>query len=136
MPQKTLVEVVNLTMVIEQEMPMKRKGQMVRHHQDFDSDEFEFDYDDENYQKTRRLRRKMKFETYQRGIYCQNCYNEGHYSKECKLLQKLRHICKCNDHHSHHCPSMSRNGRCPLCTNSSGTHRNTYVMTTKLHDDK
>jgi len=100
MPQKTLVEVVNSTVVIEQEMPMKRKGQMVRHHEGFYSDEFEFDYDDEDYQKTRRLRRKMKFETYKKGIYYQNCYNEGHYSKECKLLQKLCHICKCNDHHS------------------------------------
>jgi hypothetical protein len=31
---------------------------------------------------------KVRFDTWKRGVYCQKCYNEGHFTKECKLLIK------------------------------------------------
>jgi hypothetical protein len=45
--------------------------------------------------------------------YCHNCYNEGHFTKECKLLNKFYQIHKSNEHNTNHCPSNLVNGRCP-----------------------
>ncbi len=46
-------------------------------------------------------------------MYCQNCFNEGHSMKECKLLMKLCWICKANDHNMDQCPSKTMSGNCP-----------------------
>ncbi len=32
---------------------------------------------------------KNHYETIKIGVYCQNCYNEGHLTKECKVLNKF-----------------------------------------------
>jgi hypothetical protein len=42
-----------------------------------------------------------------------NYCNEGHFTKECKLLDKFCRIHKSNEHNTNHCPSNIANGRCP-----------------------
>ncbi len=47
-------------------------------------------------------------------MYCQNCYNEGPLTKECKLLNKFCQLCKQNDYNVDECPNKVMFGRCPL----------------------
>jgi len=47
-------------------------------------------------------------------VYCQNCFYEGRFTKECKLLMKFYRICKANNHNIDQCPSKVVNGSCPL----------------------
>jgi hypothetical protein len=57
---------------------------------DFDSDEFD-DFNDEDEHHEKKIEKKSKkvhFDTIRRP-YCQNCFNEGHFIIECKLLMKF-----------------------------------------------
>ncbi len=83
MPQKTLVKVAKLAIAIEEEMLVRRKN-MAKYCQDFDSDEFD-ESDDAEQVKPKRKEVKVWFDTSRRGVYCENCYNKGHFTKECKL---------------------------------------------------
>jgi hypothetical protein len=47
-------------------------------------------------------------------MYCQNCFNKGHFTKECKLLIKLCRICKASDHNIDQRPNKVVSGSCPL----------------------
>jgi hypothetical protein len=47
-------------------------------------------------------------------MYCQNRFNKGHFTKECKLLIKFCRICKASDHNTNQCPSKVVSGSCPL----------------------
>jgi hypothetical protein len=47
-------------------------------------------------------------------MYCQNCFNKVHFTKECKLLMKFCRICKASDHNTNQCPSKVVSGSCPL----------------------
>ncbi len=47
-------------------------------------------------------------------MYCQNCYNEGQLTNECKLLNKFCQIWKHNDHNIDQCPSKTMSRICPL----------------------
>jgi hypothetical protein len=31
----------------------------------------------------------VNFDIVRKGVYCQNCFNEGHFTKECKWLMKF-----------------------------------------------
>jgi len=42
----------------------------------------------------------MNIDTIREGVYCQIFFNEGHFTKECKLLMKFCQICKANDHNT------------------------------------
>jgi hypothetical protein len=42
-----------------------------------------------------------------------NYYNEGHFTKECKPLNKFCQICKSNENNIYNCPSKTISGRCP-----------------------
>ncbi len=55
----------------------------------------------------------MNIDTIREGVYCQNCFNEGHFTKECKLLMKFCQICKANDHNTNKCLSKAMSGSCP-----------------------
>jgi hypothetical protein len=46
-------------------------------------------------------------------VYCLNCYNEGHLTKECKLLNFFCQIFKQNDHNTYQCPNKVVVKRCP-----------------------
>jgi hypothetical protein len=46
-------------------------------------------------------------------VYCQNCFNEGHFTKECKLFMKFYKICRENDHNINEFPSKVVSGSCP-----------------------
>jgi hypothetical protein len=54
--------------------------------QEFDNEESE-DSDEEEKWRPKQKETKYHFETYRKGVYCQNCYNERHFTKECKLLK-------------------------------------------------
>jgi hypothetical protein len=58
--------------------------------------------------------KKMNIDTIKEGVYCQNCFHEGHFIKDCKLLMKLCQICKASDHNMDQCPSKAMNGSCSL----------------------
>jgi hypothetical protein len=57
---------------------------MAKYCQDFDSDEFD-ESDDAEQVKPKRKEVKVWFDTSRRGVYRENCYNKGHFTKECKL---------------------------------------------------
>jgi hypothetical protein len=55
---------------------------------------------------------KVPFDTYQNWIYCYNCYNEGYFTKNYKLLNNFCRICKNNDHNNIvHYPSKIVNAK-------------------------
>ncbi len=69
MPWRTLAEVANFAIKIEEEMSMKMKWHMVKHHQDSNIiNESEDDYEDKYYWRTMECKRKVKFDTYRKGI--------------------------------------------------------------------
>ncbi len=71
------------------------------------------DLDEENHSKTKRKDTKVEFDTIKRGVYYQNYYNERHFAKECKRLNKFCQICKSNEHNTYHCLSKIVSERCP-----------------------
>jgi hypothetical protein len=65
-----------------------RKKSIVEYCQNSNSEESE-DYDEEEKWKPKKKKTKDHFKTIIKGLYCQNCYNEGPLTKECKLLNKF-----------------------------------------------
>jgi hypothetical protein len=57
--------------------------------------------------------KKIDFDTIRRGVYCQNCFDESRFTKECKLLMKFCRICKASGHNKDQCPSKVVSGSCP-----------------------
>jgi hypothetical protein len=87
MPRRTLAKVAESTIMIEEKMPVRKKS-IVRYRQDSNSEESK-DFDEEEKRRPKKKDTKDHFKTIRRGVYCQNCYNEGHFTKECKLLNKF-----------------------------------------------
>jgi hypothetical protein len=77
--------------MIEEEMSIRKKS-IMRYCEDSNSGESK-DFDGKKNRNQTRKKIKNHYETILKGIYCQNCYNEGHLAKECKLLNKCCHIC-------------------------------------------
>jgi hypothetical protein len=73
--------------MIKEEMPIIKKS-IARYHQDYNSEELE-DSDEEEKRRPKKKETKYHSETIKRGVYCQNYYNEGYLTKECKLLNKF-----------------------------------------------
>ncbi len=57
--------------------------------------------------------KKVNIDAIWEGVCCQNCFNEGHFTKECKLLLKFCQMCKASDHNTNHCPIKIVSGSCP-----------------------
>jgi hypothetical protein len=112
MLRRTLAKVAKYAIIVKAKLPMRRKN-MARHHQnDFDNDEFD-DFDDEDEHHEKKIKKKSKkvnIDIVRRRLYCQNCFNEGHFTKECKLLMKFYRICRASDHNTYRCPSKVVNG--------------------------
>jgi hypothetical protein len=53
---------------------------------------------DNGHQQSKQEDEKTQLDVFRWGVYCTNCYNEGHYTKKCKSLQKLCQVCKNDDH--------------------------------------
>jgi hypothetical protein len=69
MLRKTLAKVVESTVTIEEQLPMRRKN-MVRFRQnDFDSDEFD-EFDEQHEKKIKKKSKKVNFDIVKRGVYC------------------------------------------------------------------
>jgi hypothetical protein len=115
MPRRTLTKVAESVILIEEELLVRWKNMAKYHPNNFDSDESENNDDEhEHYEKkTKKKSKKMNIDTIKEGVYYQNCFNEGHFTKECKLLMKFYQIYKANDHNTHQCPSKAVSGSCP-----------------------
>jgi hypothetical protein len=66
----------------EEELPMKQKNMARYCPNNYDSDEFEDnDDEDEHYKKkTKKKCKKVNIDTIREGVYCQNCFNESHFT--------------------------------------------------------
>jgi acetoin utilization deacetylase AcuC-like enzyme len=72
MLQKTLGKVTKSTILIEEEMLVRRKN-ITRYHQESYIEELE-EFDEEEKWKPNKKEMKYHFETYRRCVYCQNYY--------------------------------------------------------------
>jgi len=82
---------VESVILVEKELHVKQKSIAKYSLNNFDSDKFENnDDEDEHYEKKiKKESKKVNIDTIREGVYCQNCFNEGHFTKECKLLMKF-----------------------------------------------
>ncbi len=85
--RRTLAEVTKSLIIIKLKMLVRKKS-IVEYCQNSNSEESE-DYDEEEKWKPKKKKTKDHFKTIIKGLYCQNCYNEGPLTKECKLLNKF-----------------------------------------------
>jgi hypothetical protein len=44
-------------------------------------------------------------------MFCQKCHNEGHLTKECKLLHTICNICQRQGHEANDCPLKELGGQ-------------------------
>jgi len=101
MPRATIVEVVNLAKTMEEElMPSKKYSNKVQ--DELKNKESDYDFD-EKPQKMKKYKTKQQIDMYRWGIYYHNCYNDGHYIEECKLLYKFCCICNSDDYNTDQC---------------------------------
>jgi hypothetical protein len=99
----------------EEKLPMKRKN-MARYRLNNSNNDKSGASDDEHEhyeKKTRKKFKKMNIDTIRGGVYCQNCFNENHFTKECKLLMKFCQIFKASDHNTNKRHSKAMSGSCP-----------------------
>ncbi len=96
MPWKTLVEVAKSTIMMEEKMTVRKKN-IARYCQDFAKNQKNLM---KKKNKDQRINKQKITQTIRRCVYYQNCYNEWHLIKECKLLNKFCQICKHNDHNT------------------------------------
>ncbi len=85
MLRKTSTKVLESVILIEEDLPVRRKSMAKYCPNNFDNDD-----EDEHYEKkTKKKYKKVNIDTIREGVYCQNCFNEVHFMKECKLLMKF-----------------------------------------------
>jgi len=112
MSQKTLAKVVEFVITMEEELLVRQKNITIYCQANSDIEQSD-DLDEEDHSKTKRKDTKVQFDTITRGVYCQNYYNEGHFTKECKILNKFFQICKSKEHNTYHYLSKTISERCP-----------------------
>jgi hypothetical protein len=81
--------------MIKKEMLVRIKS-IARYYQDSDNEESEDSSEEEKW-KPKKKESKDHSEIIRRGVYCQNCYNEIHLTKECKLLNKFFQMVKISE---------------------------------------
>ncbi len=91
---------VESTILVKEELLLRRKNMAKYPPNNSNNDELENnDDEDEHYEnKTQKKSKKVNINTIREGVYCQNYFNEGCFTKECKLLMKFCRICKASDH--------------------------------------
>ncbi len=88
MPRITLTEVAKFIILVEKEQHVRWKN-MARYRQNYSNSDESKDNDNENehYEnKTKKKSKNVNIDTIREGVYYQNCFNEGHFTKEYKLL--------------------------------------------------
>jgi hypothetical protein len=66
---------------------------------------------DEEQKKEKWINRKEWDDRYQQSVFCQKCHNEGHLTKECKLLQTICNICRRQGHEANDYPLKELEGQ-------------------------
>jgi hypothetical protein len=84
---KTLAELVELAIMIEEEMLVRRKN-IARYRQESNNEELK-DYNEEEKQQLKEKETKDHSKTYRKGVHCESYYNKRHSTNECKLLNKF-----------------------------------------------
>ncbi len=112
LPQRTIAKIQNSTRMIEDKLlPIKKA--IVKQQEKSNDEEFEKDLKDEGYKKTKKKRNKVHVDTYQRGVYYLNCYNERHYEHQgVQVIVEVLPICKNDDHNIHQCPKNISKKQC------------------------
>ncbi len=87
MLRQTLVEVIKSTIMIEEKMLVRIKN-ITRYYQESDNEKSE-DSNEEEKWRPKKKEPKDHSEIIRRSVYCKNCCNEGHLTKECNLLNKF-----------------------------------------------
>jgi len=107
--------VAEFSILGEEELPMKWKNMARCCPNNLDNDESRDsdDEDEHSENKTKKKSKKMNIDIIREGVYYQNCFNEGHFTKECKLLMKFCRICKASDHYMDKCLSKAMSGSSP-----------------------
>jgi hypothetical protein len=98
----TIVEVTNSTKEIEEEMPTPHRSRQSQPL--LNSDDSHEELVKEEQKKEKRKNCKEWDDEYQQGVFYQKCHNEGHLTKECKLLQTICNICQRQVHEANDCP--------------------------------
>jgi hypothetical protein len=105
-PRITLAEVVEFAILVEEELHVRRKNwqdiiQIIQTLTNLKTMMMKVSIMKRRPKKSK----KVNIDAIWEGVYCQNCFNEGHFTKECKLLLKFCQMCKASDHNTNHCPS-------------------------------
>ncbi len=79
MLQITLTKVVKFAITMEEQLPMRQKN-ITKYHKTNSNSEKLDEKDEEDHHKPKRKDIKVQFDTIRRGVYCQNCYNERHFT--------------------------------------------------------
>jgi hypothetical protein len=89
MPRRTLAKIVE-SIILVQELPMKWKNMAKYCQKYYDNDEFDdFDNEDEHHgKKTKKKSKKIDFDIV-RKVYCENCFNEGHFRKRMQIVDGI-----------------------------------------------
>lgn len=99
MSRRKLVDVIEFVITVEGELLGRWKNIAKYHQANLDSERLDYS-DKENHCKTKKKYTKIQFDTIKKKCYCHNYYNEGHFTKECKLLNKFYQILKSNEHNT------------------------------------
>jgi hypothetical protein len=75
-----LAKIAKLAIMIKEKMLIRKKS-ITRYYQDFNSEESKNSNEEEK-RRPKKKETKDHFETIRRGVYYQNCYNEGHLTKK------------------------------------------------------
>ncbi len=65
------------------------KRKFAKERDEFESEESAKQSNDNGHQRSKREDEKTQLDVVRWGVYYTDCYNERHYTKECKSLQKL-----------------------------------------------
>jgi hypothetical protein len=93
----TIIKMVNSIEMVGHEL-FATKRKLPKEWDKFESENSVKESNDDGHQWSKQKDEKTQLNVVRWGVYYTNCYNEGHYTKECKSLQKLCWVCKSDDH--------------------------------------
>ncbi len=109
MPKTIIVEISNSAREIFKKMPTPHRNRWFQPLSD-NEDSVEVLVDDEQ-KNERRKNHKERNDEHWWVIFCQNCHNEGHLTKECKLRHTICSIYRRQGHEVNDCPIKELKGQ-------------------------
>jgi hypothetical protein len=97
-----IVKITNSTREIEKEMPTRRRSK--RFQPLSDSENLNEELVNDEQKKEIRKNHNAQDDKYLQGVFSQKCHNEGHLTKECKLMQTICSIYQRQGHETNDYP--------------------------------